>query len=327
MTKHLVSIIIPVYNVSDYVEECLQSVAAQTYTDIECIIVDDCGTDDSMQKVERFITNYHGPIAFKILHHRHNCGLSAARNTGMDAATGEYIYFIDSDDYIYPYSIDVLVKAIEQEVDIDWSCGDFTRENPFSTYFVIDTGIYSNALQLFSDRTIYVMAWNHLYRSSFLKDNIMRFKEGILHEDVLWSFSSSCLVKNIAISKSITYYYRKRRDSICSKPLSERYTDICNVCKGIISFIFNHKLDNRKDVFCYANKELKRYYLQPFFLNQPNLSLFYYNSLRQIHYWNFWEIWSLSHEWRRLLLHFHRYMPTRIGFKYFQYVFAKCFDK
>lgn len=82
----LVSIIIPVNNVSDYVEECLQSVAAQTYTAIECIIVDDCGTDDSMQKVESFITNYQGPITFKILHHEHNRGLSAARNTGIDAA-------------------------------------------------------------------------------------------------------------------------------------------------------------------------------------------------------------------------------------------------
>ena len=172
----MVSIIIPVYNVSDYVEECLQSVAAQTYTDIECIIVDDCGTDDSMQKVERFVADYKGPIAFKILHHEHNRGLSAARNSGMDAATGEYIYFIDSDDYIYPYSIDALVKAIEQQPDIDIAEAYYSSTLP--TQFALEKGIYNNRLFLRSQWKIQVAVWNQLYKRSFFKQSWFTFCRG-----------------------------------------------------------------------------------------------------------------------------------------------------
>ena len=94
-----ISIIIPVYNVEKYIEACLHSVMAQTYTGpMECILVDDCGQDNSIGVAEKMISDYQGTIHFRILHHDHNRGQSAARNTGMDAATGEYIFFSDSDD-------------------------------------------------------------------------------------------------------------------------------------------------------------------------------------------------------------------------------------
>lgn len=67
---------------------------------MECILVDDCGTDNSMEIAEQLIKAYNGPIDFKVVHHEHNQGLSAARNTGMDASCGEYVYFLDSDDWI-----------------------------------------------------------------------------------------------------------------------------------------------------------------------------------------------------------------------------------
>ena len=86
-----VSIIVPVYNVAHYIEDCLRSVMRQTYKgSMECLVVDDCGTDDSMSIVERMIAEYDGPIQFKILRHEHNRGLSAARNTGTMQATGDY---------------------------------------------------------------------------------------------------------------------------------------------------------------------------------------------------------------------------------------------
>ena len=96
-----ISIIIPIYNVEPYIEDCLQSVMRQTYRGMmECILVDDCGTDNSMKVAEQLIKIYNGPIDFKVLHHEHNRGLSAARNTGIDAACGDYVYFLDSDDWI-----------------------------------------------------------------------------------------------------------------------------------------------------------------------------------------------------------------------------------
>ena len=93
-----VSIIIPIYNVAPYIKRCLQSVADQTYKDIECILIDDCGSDNSINLAKEFIYDYKGNILFTILHHEENKGLSAARNTGLRYAKGEYVYFLDSDD-------------------------------------------------------------------------------------------------------------------------------------------------------------------------------------------------------------------------------------
>ena len=101
------SIIIPVYNVASYIKRCLESVLFQDHVllDIELIIVDDCGQDQSMDIVRQIVAGYHGPVLCKVLHHDKNLGLSAARNTGLKAATGDYVLFVDSDDYLLPNSI------------------------------------------------------------------------------------------------------------------------------------------------------------------------------------------------------------------------------
>ena len=113
MTQPSISIIIPVYNVGPYVEDCLRSVMRQTYTGpMECIIVDDCGTDNSMEIVERLVSEYDGPIDFKVLHHAHNRGVSAARNTGMDAAIGDYLFFVDSDDMLTDDCFEQLARPL-----------------------------------------------------------------------------------------------------------------------------------------------------------------------------------------------------------------------
>ena len=115
-----VSIIIPVYNVEQYVEECLQSVANQTMTEgIECIIVDDCGPDNSAAIAKRFIDSYQGDIRFTFLQREKNGGLSAARNTGIRAATGEYVYFLDSDDYLVPSAIETLISIADRNGGVD----------------------------------------------------------------------------------------------------------------------------------------------------------------------------------------------------------------
>lgn len=89
-----ISIIVPVYNVEQYIKECFDSIAAQTYNgEIECIFVDDCGQDKSVDILEKMIVGYQGGISFSIIHHEHNKGLSGARNTGIRHATGDYLYF------------------------------------------------------------------------------------------------------------------------------------------------------------------------------------------------------------------------------------------
>ena len=110
-----ISIIVPVYNVEQYIKECFDSIAAQTYKgDIECIFVNDCGHDKSVEILEKMIACYQGGISFSIIHHEHNKGLSGARNTGIRHAQGDYLYFIDSDDSITSDCIEKLVALAEK---------------------------------------------------------------------------------------------------------------------------------------------------------------------------------------------------------------------
>ena len=115
----MVSVIIPIYEVSDYVERCIRSVIGQSYSDIECIIVDDATKDDSIVKCERLIEEYDGPIRFRVLHHEVNRGLSAARNTGTEEATGEWIYYLDSDDEITPDCLEKLMSIAQEHPDAE----------------------------------------------------------------------------------------------------------------------------------------------------------------------------------------------------------------
>ena len=123
-----VSIIIPVYNVAPYIEDCLRSVIGQTYRGvIECLIVDDRGTDDSIAIAERLIKDYSGPIRFEILHHEHNRGVAAARNTGALKAKGDYIFYLDSDDEITTDCIEKMMAVASQEPDIEMVQGNYIR--------------------------------------------------------------------------------------------------------------------------------------------------------------------------------------------------------
>lgn len=213
-----ISIIIPVYNVEPYITDCLQSVMRQTYQgSLECIIVDDCGTDKSLAIAEKLIADYEGSIEFRVLHHEHNRGLSAARNTGMDAARGEYVYFLDSDDWISDDCIEKLAKPLLQE-KVDIVIGDYNSvgEPCCPLRLLLAEGKYheKGISKIFCDQGVYVMAWNKMYRKKFLQKNHLRFEEGKIHEDEILAFEASCLEKSFYVVRSVTYFYRIREKSI-----------------------------------------------------------------------------------------------------------------
>lgn len=254
----MVSVIIPVYQVSDYVERCIRSVMEQTFTDIECIIVDDATEDDSIVKCERLIKGYNDNvnlletavaeqatkgrarsatkgdacpsknIRFKILHHEVNRGLSAARNTGIDAANGEYIYFLDGDDEITPDCIEKLVaKAIEDQ-SIEMVQGSHVRiNNEKKELFVSENirivGNDEVRNQFLKWRNINYCAWNKLLKRSFIVENGLCFKEGIIHEELLWTFYLIKFLKKAYLCHEFTYYYKLRPGSIVTgKKITER---------------------------------------------------------------------------------------------------------
>lgn len=219
-----VSIIIPVYNVEPYIEECLKSVMRQTYLGMmECILIDDCGTDNSMEVAEQLIEDYNGPIDFKVLHHEHNLGPSAARNTGIDAACGDYIYFLDSDDWISDDCIEKLTQPLGLE-QYDFVIGHCEREGKDSLV-TCSEGEYHKGVMKSDGRSrgknkpigrsgIAVAVWNRLFRKSFLIDNQLYFEVGKIFEDSIFSFDLACIERKYYVVNAITYYYRKRENSI-----------------------------------------------------------------------------------------------------------------
>ena len=230
-----ISIIVPVYNVEKYIERCLESVAAQTYTgNIECIIVDDCTLDNSMRLVDQFLSHYEGHIDFKVVHHTQNKGLSAARNTGIREAHGDYLYFLDSDDALYEHTIQILVDLCRENVEI--ISGNFSiigdgRNLPKLSVFVEDICGQKNVFNAFLCNQIYEMACNKLIRRDFILDNSLWFLEGILHEDNLWSFFVFYYCNEVIVTPEYTYKYFLRGDSIMgtqtSKNVLSRYKIFC----------------------------------------------------------------------------------------------------
>lgn len=246
--SNIVSIIVPVYNVAQYIEDCLSSVIQQTITEcIECIIVDDCGQDDSMTIATRFISNYSGPISFRILHHEANRGLSCARNTGLKAASGEYIYFLDSDDCISNDCLENLIKPLNTE-KYDIIVGNF-RVNPNQNYHtrlnLPDGTIIRNEdiLEQYGSFNIYMMAVNKLCNRRFLLENKLFFFDGILHEDELWSYKIAVHTKSMYIVGSHTYIYNIREGSIMtSSKRQRRIDDLLTVCKEMVKISKEHNL-------------------------------------------------------------------------------------
>lgn len=237
----IISIIIPVYNVEKYILECLQSVVSQTKTDgVECILVDDCGNDRSIQLIEDFIDSYSGNISFSVLHHSRNRGASGARNTGMKAAKGQYIFFLDADDVITPFCLSELWSLVEKYPGVDFVQGSCVYDKiPVYDVNVLGFPDYSNDRDWICSVMLHVdwfpiTPWNKLVRRDLLMDNQCFFKEGIILEDNLWSFYLSKIVGTIAFCRTNTYFYRENptgvmnsnsNNKVAEKALSEIIID------------------------------------------------------------------------------------------------------
>lgn len=246
-----ISIIIPVYNVEKYIAECLQSVVSQTYGGkIECLIVDDCGTDNSIAVAEKFIQEHDSRVEFKILHHAKNRGLSAARNTGVEAATGDYVYFFDSDDYISEDCIETLVQPLAK-LDYDVVLGDFHLfGNPKDIVFLSEpTGetIGNDAIfrKFYVTRTLFMMACNKLIKRALFEKYDLVFLEGQLHEDELWTYKLALCVQSMYVQHQVTYHYRIHDHSIMGNWTGNSPKMLAS-CYQTLEYVLAHPASVRK---------------------------------------------------------------------------------
>lgn len=219
----LISIIVPVYNVSEYLSECLLSIVNQSSKDnIECILVDDCGTDNSIEIANDFIRDYQEAINFRVIHHEQNRGLSAARNSGIRAAQGDYLLFLDSDDELLPKCLAAFNAVLQQHPDIDLIQGAYESEM-MRQFEQVPLPAYSNnpreikTLMLDYDK-FPIMAQNRLIKRSLILQHHLFFKEGIIHEDCYWTFFLAKHIKSLACLKTKTYFYRTNPNSITGNP-------------------------------------------------------------------------------------------------------------
>lgn len=214
--KIKVTIIVPVYNVEAYIERCFESITKQSYKNIECIFIDDASPDKSRMMLERMIYEYYGGVEFKILSHSENKGLSAARNTGTLAATGKYIYYLDSDDEIVDNCIELLMSMVYKYPDVEVVQGNtMTIPVPENDWRNIEKKGYPEYVndnqwlikRFLGEPRIPVNAWNKLIRKSFVLDNSLLFYDGVIHEDVHWVYYVAKKITSISFVKEICYIH------------------------------------------------------------------------------------------------------------------------
>lgn len=275
-----VSIIIPIYNVEPYIKDCLHSVINQTYQNIEIILVDDCGTDKSMKIATEFTNQYTDKFKIIIVHHSKNSGLSAARNTGILNATGEYIYFLDSDDTLPNNAIEKLISMAFIHKELDFVIGGVkTYGDKVYTYPLHSKPYINNNTEIMNDYFLFkwnVMAWNKLIRKEFLVRNNIRFLEGFYHEDIDFSFKLAIHAKRMACCYDITYNYLIRKASITTNKKCKNFTDHITILKNNFNQLRNI---NHNEIFFnssrsqYTIESLYRIYVEIIICKSNNISL------------------------------------------------------
>lgn len=211
------SVVVPVYNVAPYLDEALDSVENQTYKDIEIICVNDGSTDNSLAILEKHAKK---DKRIKVIN-QENQGVSKARNAGMKAATGKYIYFFDSDDVLAPYIMEKSVNLLEKyDADvIKFRCVYFEADSKadLSAYSYDDSDfrLYeckpdSNCVKFFCEGGWAV--WTSVYKKSFIAENSIEFNKNIgFGEDLLFNFMLSTHINKIVIDNNVGYFYRSNR--------------------------------------------------------------------------------------------------------------------
>ncbi|PRR76504.1 glycosyltransferase [Clostridium thermopalmarium] len=253
-----ISIIVPIYNVEKYINKCIDSILAQTFTDFELILVDD-GSPDNCGKICDDYAKKDSRI--KVIHKK-NGGLSSARNAGLDIARGEYIGFIDSDDYIHEEFYETLMNLIIK-YDADIAQCEFLRVYEEENTNVQNIRFHSNKTiitlnniealnNLYNENSVNaVVVWNKLYKKELF--NEIRFPKEKIHEDEYTTYQLLFNAKRIVLTSEQMYYYLQRTNSIMGKGFNIKRLDALEAYYGQVMFY------NKKKLYDLENKAKIRF--------------------------------------------------------------------
>lgn len=320
-----VSLIIPVYNVVRYIERCLRSALDQTWEELEIILVNDATPDDSMEVVERVLTVHPRRSCVRVLTHPRNRGLSAARNTALREATGDYVFFLDSDDYLPLDGIERLAGvALRENVDFVVGNYELTGGRRDTPPLRLDTGLLEDnarILQTFVEGGWYVMACNKLISRSFILRRRLFFEEGLLHEDDLWSFKTACLARRAYCVKEVTYFYYIQPDSITSRPSIRNLESRMKIISLLYDFITSSELlrANRWVYLAFESFKAKYFDRILYFSPDETFRRSAYDLFREKAYLTAGQAWKRFHPgWRLGMRNLHYGLPASWGYAYFK---------
>jgi len=297
---HTVSVIVPVYNAAKYLDKCLHSIVTQSYPYLEIVCVNDGSTDESADIIEK----YRKKDDRIVVVNQENKGLSAARNAGTDKASGNYITYVDADDFIEVNMIEVMLKNMlthDSDIVIEsvWMYDDKTKNRVANedTYFsmswlspAFNGRAFSYAELIDRLFMLPVMAWAKLYKADFLKNSGVRFPEGLIYEDNPFFFELLFKTNKISVDRRQLYNYRVNVDKSITKDSGKNYADMLIIMEMLeklfkaqpfyeqikFSFLCFRLKHTIKTLFTVNKKYEKKYFykMQNEFLN---IDLLYYN--------------------------------------------------
>lgn len=247
MYKPLVSLIIPVYNMEKYLDTCLKSIILSTYKNLEIIIIDDCSIDNSEKIIKKYIQNDKRIIHVK---NSKNLNVSESRNKGLKKVSGDYIMFVDSDDYISSNWIKNMVENIERKkCDVVIGASKQFKESNIKDYTIKDLDVEKQVnfknIRINKNGVI----WNKIYRTELMKKNNIKFDKSILkHGDVEFTYKCLALADKIYYINKGFYYYRNDNENSITKTINyeEKIKYTTMLIKNISNFSKNIPIKNTK---------------------------------------------------------------------------------
>ena len=213
------SIIIAVYNIQDYIDACISSTLRQTSNNLEIILVNDGSKDNSLQKMYQWKEKDN---RIKIIN-KQNGGLSSARNAGLKYATGDYILYVDGDDWLADNAIETVTKYLNMHGEVDMLCFDYYASYDDDHKKLVSFNAPSeiiDGLSFFKRSSFKMTAWSKVYRKSFLETINLNFLDGRLHEDLSYTIPLCLCAKRVGYINCPLYYYRQNRDGSIMKKIS-----------------------------------------------------------------------------------------------------------
>ncbi|WP_377270754.1 CDP-glycerol glycerophosphotransferase family protein [Peterkaempfera sp. SMS 1(5)a] len=241
MSNPRISLIVPIYQVQGYLRECLDSILEQSYADFEIIGVNDCSPDACGDILDEYASR---DERVKAVHLRENVGLGRARNAGMEQATGDYLFFLDSDDTLTPGSLQQIADRLDATDDPDVLIFDYARtfwwgkaqRNILASVFQKSGPEVFTAKQRPEFLKLIMVVWNKVYRRGFVDRHGFQFPPGY-YEDTPWTFPVLMSAERIAALDSVVVHYRQRRQGNILRTVSRKHFDIFDQYERVFTFI------------------------------------------------------------------------------------------